>query len=143
MLRSREYTTAHLLTAAWFEAGHFGGVKPMQMVAQCIGNRVRLGWGDWHQVLSNLGTYSAVEKQARAQRWAEFPLPSANDPKFQQMLALMDQVYENVGERLVGAGVLWADIREVSSPWFELNVTSGLRDVYKRCAQSATLVVWG
>ena len=139
MLRPREFTTALLLQAAWFEAEAFGGLKPMQMVAQCIGNRVRLGWGDWHQVLSSLGKYSAVDPSVRVLMPQQ--LPAENDPRFIALLPLMDQVYENSGEKLVGAGVLWADVREISNPWFQSRVLPG-KD-YKRLAQTAQLVIWG
>jgi hypothetical protein len=141
MLRSREFATSFLLQAAWFEAAHFGGVRPMQMVAQCIGNRVRAGWGDWHQVLSNLGKYSAVDPIIRGGRWLAAALPGPNDPRFQAMLPLMDQVYDNSGDRLAGEAVLWADVREITHTWF-LAATNPETGSFERSGGSAQLVLW-
>ncbi len=145
MLRSREFATSFLLQAAWFEAAHFGGVRPMQMVAQCIGNRVRAGWGDWHAVLSSLAKYSAVDPVIRGARWLAFALPSPNDPRFQAMLPLMDQVYDNSGERLAGEAVLWADVKdlagEVTHSWF-LKATNPVTGDFERSGGSGQLVLW-
>jgi hypothetical protein len=141
MLRAREFATSFLLQAAWFEAAVFGGIRPMQMVAQCIGNRVRSGWGDWNSVLSSLGDYSAVEPAERDRRWLAFRLPSPNDPRFQAMLPLMDQVYDNSGERLAGDAVLWADVREITHTWFQA-ATNPITGDYVRSGGSAQLVIW-
>jgi len=142
MLRPREFATSFLLHAAWFEAAHFGGLKPIQMVAQCIGNRVRLGWGDWHQVLSSLPQYSAELASLRQEHWLKFQLPAQNDPRFLALLPLMDQVYDNSGERLVGEAVLWADARRIESAWFR-GATHPVTGQFKRCGGSAELILFG
>lgn len=140
MFSQAEFVKSLLLQAAWFEAESFGGLKPMQMVAQCIANRVRLGWGDWSTVLSNLGKYSAADPEERAKRWLTFQLPDLRNPRLGFMYALVDQAYNNTGERLVTTGVLWANIQEIKNPWF-LDAVKAAK--YTRIAQNGSLVVWG
>jgi len=105
-------------------------------VAQCIANRVRLGWGSWHQVMFELPIYSAVSQAARIQP----KLPEQNDPRFLLLLSSIDQIYDNSFEDLVGAGVFWADLNMISSAWFQTNVMRNRE--HARIAQSGTLVIW-
>jgi hypothetical protein len=139
MLRPREFACSLLLKAAWTEAEHFGGLVPMRMVAQCIGNRVRAGWGDWHQVLDSLGQYSALSVIPRVK------LPSPNDPRFLALLPLIDQVYDNSGEDLSNKGLFWADLRHLngdnSNDWFKEHVQDS--GEYKKVAQNSLLILWG
>ena len=138
MLRSREFVISLLLRESWSAASYLGGVKPIEMVAQCIANRVRLGWGSWHDVLDDLPIYSSLDP---ARAIADRPrLPASNDPRFLMLLSAMDKVYDNSGENLVGAGVFWADVTKLSHAWFISNVVNG--SDHRRVAQNGTLVVW-
>src|SRR5580692_7597540 len=139
MLTPREFTSSLLLKASWEQGQHFGGLACMKMIAQCIGNRVRTGWGDWHTVLAQLPTYSALKVIPNE------TLPATNDPRFVQMLSIADQVYNNSGEDLAKGGLFWVDLRwlntENSNPWFKEHVVENTD--YKQVSQNSLLVLWG
>jgi len=145
MIRQRDFTCSMLLRASLFEADHLGGYKPVQIVAQCIGNRVRLGWGDWHQVLDRLSQFSAQSPEIRNQRWLETPLPKINDPKFIALLPLIEKVYDNSSEQLAGEATIWAttdDLANPTNPWFMEHVV-GLTPSFRRIGGSGNLLLWG
>lgn len=136
MLRPREFVSSLLLEAAWGEAAHHGGVKPVQMVAQCLANRVRLGWGSWHRVLDTWQQYRASRLPRR------MALPEPGDPRFLQLLPSIDAIYDNSFEDLVKAGIFWADAAELADPsdFFREHVLNGSE--HNRVAQSASLIIW-
>lgn len=122
MLKGTDFIKSLLLERAWMEAHVLGGVRPMQMVAQCLANRVRLGWGTWSYVLSSMAKYSAYDAPTLL-------LPDPGDPTFTKLLPSIDAIYDNTFEDLVKGGVFWCDLGALSASrmvnsWFETNVMS-------------------
>lgn len=115
MLTSRDYVKSMLLDIAWFEASSLGAVTPMQMVAQCLANRVRLGWGSWSEVFSRIYTPGphAMTRTRILDRLMVRQSPNIADPRFTQMLAHVDRIYDNTAEDLAKGGTYWADLQQV------------------------------
>lgn len=143
MLTARECVKAWLLDLAWFEAASLGGLKPMQSVAQCVANRVRLGWGDWSSVLSQVhhpGKH-AIPTARIADMLLARHYPSLADSRFKRMMIEIDQIYDNTGEKLVGAGVYWADLTWLpGDPRFEELIRD--TEEHPRTSQSGTFCTW-
>lgn len=144
MLTSRDYIKSLLLDISWFEAAALGGVKPMQMVAQCIANRARLGWGDWAQVLSQVYTPGphALPRFRLMDRLIVRHLPDVSDPRFTQMLSAVDRIYDNTFEDLVKGGTYWADLQlGTFDRQFEQLIMKN-SEAHPRTAQSGTFCIF-
>jgi hypothetical protein len=146
MLTARDYIKALLLDLAWFEAAPFGGLKPMQMVAQCVANRARTGWGDWSFVLSTV--YQPGKHARSAAQISDMLLarrhPDTSDPRFTRMLGAIDAIYDNTFENLVSVenevGVYWADLTWLPGhPGFMKLIQD---PEHVRTAQSGTFCTW-
>lgn len=148
MLTEREYAKALLLDLAWFEAHHLGGFHAMQMVAQCVANRVRSGFGDWCQVISEIyvpGRYY-LQSSHLIDRLLARRHPDTGDPTFKRMLVLVDQIYNNTAPDLVKGAYYWGDLSlAVESYWDKIFLAEivGNKKDFQRTAQLANFCVWG
>jgi hypothetical protein len=134
MLSQSNVIKSLLAITAWREAGHLGGHLSSEIVAWCIANRVRRGFGNWTEVLENIPQYRASDDPLLT------TLPNLWEPGFIRLLQDIDHIYDNVGPDLSNGGVYWAETNKSVNEWFKANVINTTE--HKRCASMNALVVW-
>src|SRR5690242_5318896 len=113
MLRAEAYIKSQVVLHAWREAHHYVGHNTIIMVGCAIGHRVRSGWGTWLQVIDQIPIFSArkIEQQPSGQ-------PDLMDPSVIRLLEAVDKIYDSTAEALSAGGLYWADLGEITNPWF-------------------------
>lgn len=125
-----------LFLTAWREGHHFGGHLPMLMIAHCIGNRVRQGWGEWLDVMARVPVFSALKEDEQLSG-----MPDLREPNCVNLLQQIDGVYEATSADLANGGLYWADMAAITRPWFLESIVRS-PEAHQRVAQSAMLVLW-
>lgn len=107
----------------------------MCLIAQCIANRVRSGWGDWLDVLFKIPVHAAVHI-------TEIPtgFPELYDPNFIKLLEAIDGIYAGTAQDTTGGAFFWADMGEkkITRDWFLETICRNPK-VHPNCGSAGTL----
>jgi hypothetical protein len=107
------------------------------MIAGCLSNRVRLGWGQWLDVLKGVPKFSAVLEQPNRDKW-----PDIWAPDFVKLLHSIDGIYDgSIADPAMG-GIYWADLSKgragITNPWFQEKIL----DLRTPCANQGSFTVF-
>jgi hypothetical protein len=117
MLRQDDYRTALILTECWRQ-GKAHGVQVSQMIAGCLANRERLGWGKWMDILKNIPKYSSTVDLPNRDLW-----PDLWEPNFIKLLHTIPSILDGSASDPSCGGIYWADLAvPVTNPWFQQKV---------------------
>ena len=137
MLRQDDFQQSLVLLECWRQGQGFGNHQIPSMIAGCLSNRVRLGWGSWLEVLQNLPKFSAVLEQPNRDLF-----PSVWEPNFVKLLHNISGIWDaSIGDPALG-GIYWADLSKgragVTNPWFREKIL----DLRTPCANQGPFTVF-
>jgi len=117
MVRQDDYVQSLVVTECWRQGKDFGNHQIPTMIAGCLSNRVRLGWGSWLEVLKKVNNFSATVIQPNRDQ-----LPDIWEPNFVKLLHNISGIYDgSVPDPALG-GLYWADLSQgiggITNPWF-------------------------
>jgi hypothetical protein len=118
MVRQDDYVKALVVTECWRQGKDFGNHQIPTIIAGCLANRVRLGWGSWLDVLKKIPNFSAVLVQPNRDL-----LPDIWEPNFVKLLHNIDGIYDgSIADPAMG-GIYWADLSKgkagITNQWFQ------------------------
>ena len=130
MLRQDDYQKAQLVTVGWRWGREYGGHMAACMVMSTLANRVRLGWGNWLEVIDRIYAFSAQ---------IEVPVgtPAIWEPGFVRLLHEVEGIYDGSVDYSKGA-LYWCDTRRVETPFFKDKILAQL-DEHPRVLEMNTL----
>ena len=136
MLRQDDFVKSLVALEAWRQAKDFGQ-QPVLMVAGCLSNRQKLGWGGWLEMLERLPKFSATLAQPNREKF-----PDIWDAAFVKILQAIDGIYDgSIGDPALG-GLYWADLSKgragVTNPWFQEKIL----DVRTPCANQGPFTIF-
>ena len=112
MLRQDDLQKAQLVLAGWRHGKEYGGYLGSSMIMSCIANRVKVGWGNWLDVIDAIPSRSATIEQPTG-------TPSMWEPMFVRLLHEVEAVFDG-SKDYSKSGLYWFDsAKEVSNPWFK------------------------
>lgn len=117
MLRQDDFQQSLVLLECWRQGHSFGNHQIPTMVAGCLANRTRLGWGSWLDVLRGVPKFSAVIEQPNRDKF-----PDIWEPNFVKLLHTISGIWDgSVPDPALG-GLYWADLSQgvngITNPWF-------------------------
>lgn len=110
MLRQDDYQKAQLVTVGWRWGQEYGGHLAACMIMSCLGNRVRLGWGSWLDVIDRIPVFAASVTMPTG-------TPSIWEPNFVRLLHEVEAIYDGSQDYSKGA-LYWCDLRVVETDFF-------------------------
>ena len=137
MLRQDDAVKAYVVLECWRQGHHVGNHQIPLMIAGCLSNRVRLGWGQWLDVLMGVPKFSATLEQPNRDKW-----PDIWSPDFVKVLHAIDGIYDgSIADPALG-GLYWADLSKgragITNPWFQEKIL----DVRTPCANQGPFTVF-
>lgn len=114
--RFEQLVKAELALTAW-RYGKKHGLPGMSMIAQCIANRFKSGWGSFLQVIESLPKYSGTVEQPKT----EYPAPWDRD--FLSLLVAMDGIVDGTAKDTTNESLYFADTTTIDREWFLTNVS--------------------
>ncbi len=116
-MRQDDFQQALVILECWRQGCDFGNHQIPSMIAGCLGNRVRLGWGSWLEVVAKLPKFSAVLEQPNRDKF-----PDIWEPNFVKLLHNISGIWDSsIPDPAVG-GLYWADLSQgrggITNPWF-------------------------
>ena len=137
MLRQDDFVRAQIVLECWRQGCGFGNHQVPLMIAGCLSNRVRLGWGQWLDVLKGRPKFSAVLEQPNRDKW-----PEIWSPDFVKLLHSIDGIYDgSIADPAMG-GLYWCDLRAgisgITNPWFRDKILNS----HKVCANQNSFTVF-
>lgn len=111
MLRQDDYLKGQLVLTGWRWGKEYGGHLASCMIMSCLANRVRLGWGNWMEVLDGVPKFAATATMPTGS-------PQVWEPQFVRLLHEVEGIYDNTQDHSKGA-LYWADTRDISTPFFK------------------------
>jgi hypothetical protein len=121
VLRQDDFVRSLVVLEVWRQGSSFGNHQIPVIIAGCLGNRVRLGWGSWLEVLQKLPKFSATLEQPNRDKF-----PDIWDVSFIKVLQNIDGIYDgSIADPAMG-GIYWADLSKgkagITNPWFQEKV---------------------
>jgi hypothetical protein len=118
MLRQDDFQQALVILECWRQGCDFGNHQIPTIIAGCLGNRVRLGWGSWLEVLKNVPKFSAVLEQPNRDK-----VPDIWEPNFIKLLHNISGIWDgSIADPALG-GIYWADLSKgkagITNQWFQ------------------------
>jgi len=109
------------------------------MIAGCLSNRVRLGWGSWLEVIKKVAHFSATLEQPNRDQ-----LPDIWEPNFIKLLHSIDGIYDgSIADPALG-GIYWADlskgIKGITNPWFVEKILNS--PAHTQCANQGPFTIF-
>lgn len=137
-MRQDDFCRSMVVLEAWRWGKDYGN-QPCQMVAGCLMNRVRLGWGSPLDVLQRLPRFAPTLELPNRDAW-----PDIWSPEFIKLLHTIPLIVEGSMADPACGGLYWADLSKgrtgVTNPWFiEKVLDSPLRSV---CCNMNAFTVW-
>lgn len=133
MLRQDDYLRAQLVTAGFLWGREYGGHLGSCMIMSCLANRVKLGWGNWIEVIDRIPNYAA-----------QFEMPTGSptvwDPAFVRLLHEVEGIFDGSVDYAKEA-VYWCDTRRVETPFFK-NKIIGQPEDHPRVGEMNTLALF-
>lgn len=93
--------------------GQGGHLLPC-IVASCIANRQKAGWGNWLEILDKMPVYAAEKDQPTG-------TPDLLHPTFMRLLHEIEGIYDGSLDYAKG-GVYFCDLRTVETDFFKEHV---------------------
>jgi len=116
MSSQSEFLKSCIALVAWRWGAQFGPRGPV-MIAQCLSNRVKRGWGSWSQVLNDMNNFSFLPVGEEPQGF-----PDPWDPSFTRLLVEIEKIYNGIDEDLTCGSLFWCDLSNVKREWFLSNI---------------------
>lgn len=110
MLRQDDYQKSQLVTVGWQCGREYGGHMASCMIMSCLGNRVRLGWGTWLEVIERIPAFAAEVHMPTG-------TPSIWEAGFVRLLHEVESIYDGTIDHSKGA-LYWCDLRRIETVWF-------------------------
>lgn len=139
MVRQDDYVKALVVTECWRQGKDFGNHQIPSMIAGCLANRVRLGWGSWLEVLKKVPNFSATLAQPNRDQ-----LPDIWEMNFVKLLQNIDGIYDgSISDPAVG-GIYWADLSKgkagITNPWFQEKILDS--NIHVACANQGPFTIF-
>lgn len=133
MLRQDDFQKGQLVLHGWRWGKEYGGHLASCMIMSCLANRVRVGWGNWLEVLDRIPTYSAQ---------IEMPTgtPPIWEPGFVRLLHEVEGIYDGSNDYSKGA-LYWCDTRRVETDFFKDKIL-GRQEDHPRIGEMNTLMLF-
>jgi hypothetical protein len=113
VLKQDDFIKGQLVCMGWRFGKPYGGYKAGQLVMHTLANRVRVGWGNWLQVIDGVPKFMAEN---------ELPplvFPPLWEPAFVKLLHSVDGIYDgSIPDESSGA-LYWGDLGKIEKPWFQ------------------------
>lgn len=125
---------AELALVAWRWGRSYGGSQAMSMVAQCLANRHRKGWGTFLQIIERIPKFAAT---------LEMPIgfPDTWDRAFLKLLTEIDSITDGTSKDTTNGSLYFGDLNNITNDWFLTEICrSGNHHRVADCA--GTLVFW-
>lgn len=144
MLKQDDYIKAHLVETGWRFGHSYGGYKAGQLVMHTLANRVRVGWGNWLQILDGIPKFMAENELPPLEH------PPLWEPGFVKLLHSVDGIFDgSIPDDSTGA-LYWADLNKIERPWFKEKIldartedaNGALLPVHRRVHDMGTLCFW-
>jgi hypothetical protein len=133
VLRPDDFLKGQLVLFGWRAGKEFGGHLASVAIMGVIANRVKLGWGNWMEVIADIPAKSATIEQPEG-------TPQIWSAEFNRLLHEVESVYDSSGKDLSCGALYWFDSsKPVTNEWFKLKVLGDL-DTHKRIAEMNSLV---
>lgn len=134
MLRQDDYQRSLLVLESWRQTIEYGGHMAACMVMSALGNRVRLGWGSWAEIIQRIPNYSALKEQPNREMF-----PSIWEPNFVRLLHEVESSFDGSGTDYAKGGLYWCDSRHIERDWFQTNILDKKED-HPRVAEMNSLM---
>jgi len=144
MLKQDDFIKAQLVSMGWRFGRPYGGYKAGQLVMHTLANRVRVGWGNWLQIIDGVPRFMAEN---------ELPplvFPPLWEPAFVKLLHSVDGIFDgSIPDESTGA-LYWADLNKIERPWFQEKIVAARREdgngqlipAHQRVHDMGTLSFW-
>jgi hypothetical protein len=144
MLKQDDYIKAKLVETGWRFGKPYGGYKAGQLIMHTLANRVRVGWGNWLQVLDGIPKFMAEN---------ELPLlehPPLWEAGFVKLLHSVDGIFDgSIPDDSTGA-LYWGDLNRIERAWFQEKIISARKEdpngslipAHQRVHDMGTLCFW-
>ena len=111
------------------------GIQPCMMIAGCIVNRQRLGWGQWFDVLAAIPKFSALLEQPNRDVF-----PDVWEPNFIKLLHAVPAFMDGSMPDPAFGGLYWADTKHITNPWFKEKILGS--PLHTACANQNSFTVF-
>lgn len=105
------------------------------MILGCLANRQKLGWGNYLEVLKSLPKFSAVTELPNRDKF-----PDIWEQNFVRLLHAVDGVYDGSMPDPSMGGLYWADLKNVTNPWFKEKVIDN--PLHSICANQNSFTIF-
>ena len=118
MVRQDDFKSSLMILEVWRQGKDFGsGGQACLMIAGCLSNRARLGWGQLLDVLKAAPKFSATLELPNRDAY-----PDIWDPAFIKLLHAIPGIVDgSIPDPSMG-GLYWADLSKgrpgITNPWF-------------------------
>jgi len=107
------------------------------MIAGCMANRERLGWGKWGHIIQTVARYSAVTELPNRNAW-----PDLWEPNFIKLLHTIPGIVDGSAPDPAMGAIYWADLSQpITNPWFKERVLKS--DVIRVRANQNSFTLFG
>jgi len=126
ILRQDDYIKGRLVEMGWrFGQSYAGGHVAGEMVMQTLANRVRVGWGNWLQIIDRIPLFMAEKEMPKLEH------PPNWEPNFVKLLHVVDGVFDNsIPDKSKGA-LYWGDLARIENPWFLEKIVQAKKDNFE------------
>lgn len=144
MLKQDDFIKGQLVSMGWRFGKPYGGYKAGQLVMHTLANRVRVGWGNWLQVIDNVPKFMAENELP------PLSFPPLWEPGFVKLLHSVDGIFDgSLPDESTGA-LYWADLARIERPWFKEKIIDARREdqngslipAHQRVHDMGTLSFW-
>ena len=113
MLKQDDVIKSQLVLTGWRFGQRYGGYKAGVLVMHTLANRVRIGWGNYLQVIEGVPKFMAENELP------ELRYPSLWEPAFVKLLHAVEGIFDgSVPDEATGA-LYWCDLNHVERAWFK------------------------
>lgn len=124
MLKQDDYIKGKLVEIAWrFGQSYTGGHIAGQMIMHTLANRVRVGWGNWLQMIDRVPAFMAENEVP--------PLvhPPVWQAEFIKLLQTVDGVFDGSIPDLSNGALYWGDLSRIERPWFQEKIIQARKNI--------------
>jgi len=117
VVRQDDFVRSLVILECWRQGCDFGNSQIPLIIAGCLSNRVRCGWGSWLEVLQKIPKFSATIEQPNRDKWLDIW-----SPEFIKLLHSIEGVHDGSVSNPALEGIYWCDLRNgikgITNPWF-------------------------
>jgi hypothetical protein len=117
----------------WQHGREYGGHLASCMIGSCIANRVRLGWGNWLDIIDRIPNFAAQKEMPTG-------TPPLWEPEFVRLLHEVEGIYDGSQDHAKGA-VYWCDTRRIETSFFKDKIL-GQQELHPRVMEMNTLCLF-